>query len=286
MQGRGPGVPADEVVPADESVPPFVDTSKPSVARVYDVFLGGKDNYEVDREFYRRTLEINPQVPLLARAFRQWLVRVVRFLASGPGIDQILDCGSGLPTADNTHQVAQRIGPETTVVYVDNDPMVIAHGRALLEENERTHFVAGDLRDPEALFAHPTVTKHLDLSRPLALIQCATLHHVEDEDNPRDLMARYIEALPSGSYVAVSHFHDPADGSEMSELAQAMEANLRSAIGSGRCRTYAQIESLFGGLELVEPGLVPAVDWWPDGPRLQPPAAVEYIAYGAVARKP
>ncbi|WP_312024877.1 SAM-dependent methyltransferase [Kibdelosporangium aridum] len=280
------GMSAVDGISADEPVPPTIDTTKPSIARVYDMFLGGKDHYEVDREVYRRTMEISPEVPLLTRAFRQWLIRVVRFLASGPGIDQILDCGSGLPTAENTHQVAQRVRPETTVVYVDNDPMVIAHGRALLEENDRTHFVDADLRDPEALLAHPAVTRYLDMNRPLALMQCATLHHVSDEDNPGELMARYIEALPSGSYVAISHFCDPADGSEMSELARMLETNLRNAVGSGWCRTYSQIESLFCGLELVEPGLVPAADWWPDGPRVRPLSAVEHIAYGAVARKP
>ncbi|MBP2326794.1 hypothetical protein JOF56_007179 [Kibdelosporangium banguiense] len=271
---------------ADDPILPFIDTTKPSVARVYDVFLGGKDHYEVDREVYRRTLEITPEVPLLTRTFRQWLIRVVRFLASGAGIDQILDCGSGLPTAENTHQVAQRVNPETTVVYVDNDPMVIAHGRALLEENDRTHFVDANLRDAEALLAHPTVTRYLDMNRPLALMQCGTLHHISDEDNPVDLMARYIDALPSGSYVAISHFYDPADGSELSELSQKLETNLLNAVGSGWCRTSAQIEAMFCGLELVEPGLVPAVDWWPDGPRIRPVATVEQIAYGAVARKP
>jgi len=278
-------VPTDGVS-TDKVAPPSVDTTKPSIARVYDVFLGGKDNYEVDREVYRKTMEISPEVPLLTRAFRQWLVKVVRFLASGPGIDQILDCGSGLPTAENTHQVAQRIRPDTTVVYVDNDPMVVAHGRALLEENDRTHFVAADLRDADALLSHPTVTRYLDWDRPLALMQCATLHHVSDEEDPVGLMERYIEALPSGSYVAISHFFDPADGSEMSELAKVLEVNLRNAVGSGWCRTYSEIESLFGGLELVAPGLVAASEWWPDGPRVTPPSAVESIAYGAVARKP
>jgi SAM-dependent methyltransferase len=277
---------AGDGVSADESVPPLIDTTKPSVARVYDMFLGGKDHYEVDREVYRRTMLISPEVPLLTQAFRRWLVRVVRFLSAGAEIDQILDCGSGLPTAENTHQVAQRIRPETTVVYVDNDPIVVAHGRALLEENDRTHFIDADLRDVDALMAHPTVTRYLDLSRPLALMQCGTLHHVGDEDNPVELMERYIEALPSGSYVAISHFFDPADGSDMSELARKLEVNLRNAVGSGWCRTYAEIEALFCGLELVEPGLVPASEWWPEGPRIRPVSVVENIAYGAVARKP
>jgi S-adenosyl methyltransferase len=223
---------------------------------------------------------------LLARSLRQWLIRAVRFLAGGAGIDQFLDCGSGLPTSENTHQVAQRINPDTTVVYVDNDPMVIAHGRALLEENDRTHFIAADLRDPEVLFEPPTVTRYLDLTRPLALMQCGTIHHVQDDENPYDLMARHIERLPSGSYVALCHFCDPADGSEIAELARVMEANLRAAVGSGRCRTFAEIEALFQGLELVEPGLVRAVDRWPDGPRIKQLADMPHLGYGAVARKP
>jgi hypothetical protein len=272
--------------PVDEVAPPHVDTTRPSVARLYDLFLGGKDNYQVDREVYARTLQIDPDAPLLARALRQWLVRVVRFLAAGARIDQFLDCGSGLPTSQNTHQVAQRVNPETTVVYVDNDPMVIAHGRALLEENDRTHFVAGDLRHPEELLAHPTVNRYLDLSRPIALMQCSTMHHVEDDEDPQGIMARYIDALPSGSYVALSHFHDPADGSKVSELARVLEANLREAVGCGRCRTYPEIESLLRGLELVEPGLVRVVDWWPDGPRIKPLTTIDHIGYGAVGRKP
>jgi hypothetical protein len=273
-------------VTADDVVAQRIDTTRPSVARLYDLFLGGKDHYEVDREVYRRTIEIEPNTPLLARSMRQWLIRVVRYLTRTVQIDQFLDCGSGLPTAENTHQVAQRVNPEATVVYVDNDPMVIAHGRALLEENDRTHFLAGDLRDPEALFAHPTVTRYLDLDRPLALMQCGTIHHIEDEDNPRELMARYIERLPSGSFVVLSHFCDPADGSEASELAKVMESNLRAAVGSGRCRTPEEIASFMAGLELVEPGVVPVGDWWPDGPRLKPTTLLHHIGYGAVGRKP
>ncbi|MET0136422.1 MAG: SAM-dependent methyltransferase [Kibdelosporangium sp.] len=271
---------------AGDVVPPRIDTTRPSVARVYDLFLGGKDHYEVDREVYRRTMALEPNAPLLARSMRQWLIRVVRYLSGTAKIDQFLDCGSGLPTAENTHQVAQRINPETTVVYMDNDPMVIAHGQALLEENDRTHFLAADLRDPEALFAHPTVVRCLDFDRPLALMQCGTIHHLEDSENPGELIARYVERLPSGSFLALSHFCDPADGSEASDLAKVLEANLRAAVGSGRCRTPAEIRSILGGLELVEPGLVPVGDWWPDGPRLKPSAHVDRIGYGVLARKP
>jgi hypothetical protein len=214
------------------------------------------------------------------------LIRVVRYLAATARIDQFLDCGSGLPAAENTHQVAQRANAEATVVYVDNDPMVIAHGQALLQENDHTHFLAADLRDPDALFAHPTVARCLNLDRPLALMQCGTIHHLEDTDDPRGLMERYLERLPSGSFVALSHFCDPSDGSEVSDLAKRMEANLREAVGSGRCRTPAEMRSFVGDLDIIEPGLVPVDDWWPDGPRLRPVTTVDRIGYGVLARKP
>jgi SAM-dependent methyltransferase len=270
----------------DEPDLPQVDPTRPSIARVYDAFLGGKDNYEVDREVYRQAIAIDPDAPLAARDLRNWLIRVVRFLVGEAGIDQFLDCGSGLPTAENVHQAAQRVNPDVAVVYIDNDPIVAAHGRALLEENPNTHFVFADLRRPQEILAHPVVTKYLDFSRPMVLMQCATIHHVVDEEQPAELMRAYIDALPSGSYVALSHFLDPGEGSEYRPLARQLEDNLRKTVGSGECRTHEEILSFFDGLELVTPGLVPVVDWWPDGPRLKPLAAVQRLVVGAVARKP
>ncbi|MEV4313652.1 SAM-dependent methyltransferase [Actinocrispum sp. NPDC049592] len=271
---------------ADEPELPEVDPTRPSIARVYDAFLGGKDNYEVDREVYRQALAIDPDAPLAARDLRDWLVRVVRFLAGTAGIDQFLDCGSGLPTAQNVHQVAQRTNPDVTVVYVDNDPVVAAHGRALLAENQSTHFLFADLRRPAEILQHPVVTKVLDFDRPLALMQCATIHHVLDEEGPAELMRAYIDALPSGSYVALSHFLDPGEGSEYRSLARRLEENLRRSVGSGECRTHERILSFLDGLEPIEPGLVPVVDWWPDGPPMKPLAPVQRLIAGAVARKP
>jgi hypothetical protein len=262
-----------------------IDPTKPSIARVYDAFLGGKDNFDVDREVYRRAVEIDPDAPVAARDLRSWMIRVVRFLVGQAGIDQFLDCGSGLPTAENVHQAAQRVSPDVTVVYVDNDPVVAAHGRALLEENSRTHFLFADLRRPADLLVNPVVRKYIDFSRPVALMQCATMHHVVDADGPAEIMAAYIDALPSGSYVALSHFLDPGEGSEHRDLARQLETNLREAVGSGECRTHARILSFLNGLELVEPGLVPVMDWWPDGPKLKPIATVQRLVVGAVARK-
>ncbi|MDA3625964.1 SAM-dependent methyltransferase [Saccharopolyspora sp. WRP15-2] len=264
---------------------PQIDTSKPSIARVYDAFVGGKDNFEVDRQVLRQIQEIAPEAIEVGRLCRAWLIRVVRFMAGGAGIDQFLDLGSGLPTAENTHQAAQRLNSEAKVVYVDNDPSVAAHGRALLEENDYTHFVMGDLRDPAAILSDPAVTKHLDLSRPVGLIQCNTLHHVTDEENPGQIMQSYVDALAPGSYIAISHLHNPADGSYSAELAVESEARFNEMMGSCFYRRREEIAELFRGLEMIEPGLAYLFDWWPDGPLLTEPSAASHNLLGGVARK-
>ncbi|WP_137812608.1 SAM-dependent methyltransferase [Gandjariella thermophila] len=271
---------------SDGVLPTEIDTSQPSIARVYDAFLGGKDNYEVDRAVYRQLLEIAPETPQVARQCRAWLTRVVRFLAGHAGVDQFLDCGSGLPTAENTHQVAQRYNPEARVVYVDNDPVVAAHGRALLEENEFTHFVAADLRHPAELLRSPAVAERLDFERPIALIHSNTLHHVADAERPRDIISSYVDGLPSGSYVAISHLYDPADGSPRSELAREAQQRFINLMGTCFFRTRDEITAFFDGLEFVEPGLTYLFEWWPEGPRLTPPADGEHLLLGGVARKP
>ena len=270
----------------DHALPADIDTAKASVARVYDAFLGGKDNYEVDREVFRRVQQAAPEARLLAWDNRNFLIRVTRFIASGTGVTQFLDCGSGLPTAENTHQIAQRIQPDARVVYVDNDPVVLAHGRALLEENDQTHLSAADIFEPREILDDEIVRKHLDFSQPIALFQLGTLHHYDGERSPGDIMQEYIEGLPSGSYVALSHFFDP-ESSEHSELARRMEQIfLHSPMGSGMFRTRTEIESMFPGLELVEPGLTRCADWWPDGPRVKPLDQVSHCILGAVGRKP
>jgi S-adenosyl methyltransferase len=265
---------------------PEIDPTVPSIARVYDAFLGGKDHYEVDRMVYEQILKISPESAHSCRECRAWLIRVVRFLAANAGIDQFLDAGSGLPTAENTHQAAQRINSEAQVVYVDNDPMVAAHGRALLEENDRTHFVVGDLREPAQLLSDPTVTRYLDFTRPLALIHSNTLHHVSDADGPQDIMAEYIDALPSGSYVAISHLYNPKDGSDLEASALEIEAKFMSLMGTCIFRSRKEIEGMFPGLDMIEPGLAHLFEWWPDGPRIKPPTPADYRLLGAVGRKP
>jgi hypothetical protein len=268
-------------------IPVGIDPSRASIARVYDATLGGKDNYAVDREVVRKVAEIAPRQSDVARMNRWWLVRVVRYLAGAGGIDQFLDIGAGLPTLENTHEVAQDRNPEARVVYVDNDPVCNVYGRALLEANERTHFVSADLTQPNTLLALPDVTAHLDLTRPLALILCGILHHVDDGLDPLGIMRRYIDALPSGSFVAITHFWNPADGSEASEMAEELERRFtKLGLGSGWYRTREEIESFFCGLEFVEPGLVELDDWWPDGPALRPRYTEERLLLGGLARKP
>lgn len=263
-----------------------IDTTKPSIARVYDAFVGGKDNFEVDRQVLHKLLEIAPEAVEVGRQCRAWLIRVIRFLASEAGIDQFLDLGSGLPTAENTHQAAQRVLPDAHVVYVDNDPSVAAHGRALLEENECTHFAVADLRKPEEVLQHPVVTRNLDFTRPIALIQANTLHHVTDSDGPREIMQRYVDALPSGSFVAISHLYNPGDGSDLAKLAEESQTRFNTLMGSCFYRGRQEILDMFCGLELVEPGLTYLFEWWPDGPRLKPLTPEQHLLLGGVARKP
>jgi SAM-dependent methyltransferase len=280
-------MPGTDAPLSDDAVPAYIDTTKASIARVYDAFLNGKDNYEVDREVLRRLQQVAPEAIRLGGDNREFLIRVTRFVASQTGITQYLDCGSGLPTAENTHQVAQRIQPESRVVYIDNDPVVLAHGRALLEENDQTHFSAADIFQPDQIINDGVVRKYLDFSEPIALFQLGTLHHYDGERSPQSIMAEYIDALPSGSYVALSHFFDPETTPELSELARKMEQIfLHSPMGSGWFRTRTEIEGMLAGLELVDPGLVRCADWWPDGPRIKPLDPVQHCIVGAVGRKP
>ncbi|MEV5515186.1 SAM-dependent methyltransferase [Streptomyces flaveolus] len=236
-----------------------INSTEPSIARVYDYLLGGKDNYAVDREIgdvFKRDL---PGSVAIAFANRAALTRAVREIVTTTEIRQFIDLGSGLPTADNVHQVAQRHAPESHVVYVDTDPQVLVHGRALLEENERTRVVPVDVRDPEGVRTHPDTRALIDFDRPVAVMFSAILHHVNDEEGPRDIVRYWRDHVPSGSYFFVSHFrsgHNP-------ETAEA-EKVLQGTFGRGRWRTDEEIESLLDGLEILAPGVVPASAWRPD----------------------
>src|SRR5215207_731056 len=269
---------------APRSVPVGVDTTRASIARVYDAALNGKDNFEIDREVLRQVATVAPQVNDLAWSNRNFLIRACRFLAGQAGITQYLDCGSGLPTAENTHQVVQRLQPTAKVLYVDNDPVVLAHGRALLEENDRTLFISADIFRPEEVLGNEEVREFLDFGKPIALIHNGTLHHYLGDDGP-GIIKKYTDAMVPGSYTVIAHFFDPQTP-DHSKIARAMEQKFNhSLMGSGAFRTYDQIKAMFGDQELVEPGLVRCDDWWPDGPRVKPLNQVEECIAGAVGRK-
>ncbi|TDD05301.1 hypothetical protein E1181_15360 [Saccharopolyspora terrae] len=275
---------------APSSAPVGVDTTKASIARVYDAALNGKDNFEVDRQVLDHVAQAAPEVKDMAWSNRMFLNRACQYLADEAGIRQFLDCGSGLPTAENTHQIVQRVCPDTEVVYIDNDPVVIAHGKALLEENDHTHFASADIFNPDEVLAHDTVRRHLDFSEPIALLQVGTLHHHLGDDGP-DLMRTYIDALAPGSYVVIAHFFDPQTP-EHSALARKMEELfLHSPMGSGRFRTRDEIRALLPGLDILPPGLGAPADvelcdlWWPNGPRSRPLNQAESCIAGVVGRK-
>ncbi|MCI2422229.1 SAM-dependent methyltransferase [Saccharopolyspora sp. K220] len=276
----------------DPTSAPEIDLGRASIARVYDMFFEeGKDGFAVDRVVYEQVRQIAPDGPLVAVMIRRWLDRAIGYLVSRAGINQIIDIGSGLPRSaphENTHQIAQRSNPEAMVVYVDNDPSVAAFGRALLEDNVYTHFVQQDLVHPQVVLQDPAVQQHIDFDRPITLVQSATLHHVDDDQDPVRIMRQYVEVLPPGSYVVLCHWWDPDDElPEGHELARSLENAWRtSSMGTGRYRSRGEIEAMFCGLPLLSPGLVELDQWWPPGPEVTPPTLIERLMLGGVARVP
>jgi hypothetical protein len=254
-----------------------IDTTVPHSARIWNYWLGGKDNYAVDREAGDQFSAIYPHIVDIARADRAFLGRVVRFLAGEPGVRQFLDVGTGLPTHDNTHEVAQRVAPESRVVYVDNDPLVLAHARALLTSSSQgsTNYVDADMGDPEKVLRE--AGKWLDLTQPVALTFMGVLGHVIDHAQARSIVAALLDGLPAGSYLAIN---DSINTSE------ALEDALRTYEASGavpyRTRSLEQFTGYFDGLELVDPGVVLVADWRPDPGALRGP---EIPQAGAVGRK-
>jgi hypothetical protein len=240
----------------EETAPSLV--TRPSAARLYDHAIGGKDNYTVDRSAGALIKRAHPQARELAVMNRAALRRGVRFLAAEAGIRQFLDLGSGLPTQDNTHEVAQRADPQARVVYIDNDPIVLAHARALLIENHRTDVVAADLRDVRGVVTHPGVCRLIDFSEPVAVVLAAILHHLPDSDDPAGLVAAYLDGVPSGSFLFLTSFCGSDPG------AAPVEQAFLTHLGTGWFRPPAVIQGYFEGLEMIEPGLVPLSQWRPD----------------------
>ena len=243
-----------------------IDVTVPHSARVWNYWLGGKDNYEVDRIVGDQVVQVFPAIRDSARAARAFLVRSVRYLTAEAGIRQFLDVGTGLPTADNTHQVAQRIVPEARIVYVDNDPMVLAHARALLTSSPEgaSGYVDADMHDTGRIVSEAART--LDFTQPIALIMNGIMGHVEDDDEAHSVVRRLVDAVPSGSYLAMS------DGTDTNEAGVRSTGLYRdSGAIPYHMRSPEAFAAFFDGLELVEPGVVAREDWRPDF--AQPPAA-------------
>jgi hypothetical protein len=260
-------------------------TDRPHPARVYDYLLGGKDNFAADREAAHRGLQANPDSRIPPRENRLFLRRAVRFLAER-GIDQFLDIGTGIPSAPNVHHVAQEINPRSRIVYVDNDPIVLAHARALLTSHPdgRTDYIEADLRDVDTILSSKALSDTLDLNRPVGLLLIAILHFIGDEHRPWDIVDRLLAALPSGSYLAVSHLTGDFRPEAWEQVA---EVYRRQGV-TMKVRSQQEIERFFTGLDLVDPGLRILPAWRPDlgEPAAQPPPSDPQVSvYGGVARK-
>jgi hypothetical protein len=258
-----------------------IDTTKPHPARMYDAYLGGKDNYAADREAVRQVLRAAPEVRDTARANRAFLQRAVRFLAGEAGIRQFIDIGTGIPTAGNVHQVAAETATGTRVAYVDNDPIVHVHANALLTGTGMTRIVLADLRDPAAILGHPKVGELIDFGQPVGLLLVAILHFITDSEDPARIVATLRDALPPGSYLALSH----ATGDFQAEAAREAAAVYTRATATMTLRTHAQIAALFEGWDLLEPGLVQLPLWRPDGKPPRPKELARVWGYGGVARR-
>jgi S-adenosyl methyltransferase len=246
--------------------PPAFDTSVANQARMYDYLLGGKDNYAADRAAAEATLKIYPEMAFAARSNRAFLSRAVRYLAGEAGIRQFLDIGTGIPTAGNTHQVAQEIAPESRVVYVDYDPIVLAHARALLTSHPAgaTDYIHADLRDTAAILAQ--ARELLDFTRPVAIMLLAILHAIPDSDDPHGIVATLLDAVPSGSCLVISHPASDLLGREAKDGLEDLSGRLMRQKVTARSR--AQVARFFAGLDLIAPGLVRIGQWrsGPDGP--------------------
>lgn len=240
--------------------PNGIDTTTPSAARLYDYYLGGKDNYAVDRAAAQQLFEQVPELTSMARSNRGFLRRAVKFLAQN-GVTQFIDIGSGLPTQDPVHEVAQRHAPGSRVVYVDNDPIVQVHAEALLADDpSTTKVVPADLREPEAILDHPDVRGFLDFDKPVAVLMIAVLHFLRDEDGPYDLLQQYRDRLSPGSYIAITHVEKDTHP----ERAAFLEQVYAATSAPGQTRSHGEVARFFDGMTLVEPGLVHGSDWRPE----------------------
>ncbi|MFD0363426.1 SAM-dependent methyltransferase [Nocardia sp. GCM10030253] len=247
---------------ATAGLPTKIDTSVAHEARVYDYWLGGKDNYPADRALGDAIASHIPAIRSMARANRAFLGRAVRYLVGEAGISQFLDIGTGIPTAGNTHEVAQHLDPAARVVYVDNDPIVLAHARALMSSTQegRTAFIHADLHDPRSILSQSTLTSTLDFDRPVAIMLVAIMMYFRDSDDPHGVIDTMLDAIPSGSYLVITHPTADFDDRAMARVVSSAE----QAGITFNPRSGAETTGLFAGTELVEPGVVPVVTWRPE----------------------
>jgi hypothetical protein len=259
---------------------PGIDTSVAHPARVYDYWLGGKDNFAADREAGELALQAYPQLAQAVRSNRAFLARAVRFLAGDVGIRQFLDIGTGIPTSNNTHEVAQAVAPDSRIVYVDNDPIVLLHAKALLRSNPEGEcdYIQADLRDADAIVE--AAARTLDFGRPIALMLLAILQFIPDDEDPYALVGRIVAVLPSGSYLVISH---PTDDFNPNRKGESMQRYNERVSASGTLRGKEETEQFFAGLDLAEPGVVAVAAWRPDSDL---EAARPSSMWCGVARKP
>ncbi|MFD0265399.1 SAM-dependent methyltransferase [Streptomyces sp. NPDC127106] len=268
--------------------PPGIDISVPSVSRIYDYYLGGSHNFEVDRQAARRAMEFTPGLPKIMQANRAFMRRAVRY-AVDQGVTQFLDIGSGIPTFGNVHEVAHAASPEARVVYVDHDPVAVAHSKAVLAGNDRTGVLAADLRKPQDVLGSSEVARLLDLERPVALLLVAVLHFLEDADEPYAAVAELRDALPSGSLLVLTHAS--YEGLPLpEETASGMVDVYRDIRSPLVMRSREQVARFFDGFELVDPGLVSMPNWQPDGLAApqdgeMPEDPYAFAGFGGVGRK-
>ncbi|GAA0398903.1 hypothetical protein Acor_21170 [Acrocarpospora corrugata] len=246
-----------------DEVSPGINPAVPSVARMYDYWLGGKDNFGADREAAEEVIRLVPGVRELARENRAFLRRAVEHLTK-VGIRQFIDIGAGLPTQENTHEVAQRIAADARVVYVDNDPVVLAHARALLVENSQTIAIEGDLREPKSIFDHPELAVHLDPELPTAVLMLSVLHFITVDRDALSVVAAVRDALPPGSHLVISHIYAGEMSQADRDAGRAIYA--RTSSGPVADRSLQCLTDFFSGTTLLPPGLVPVHDWRPDHP--------------------
>jgi hypothetical protein len=258
-----------------------LDPTVPNPARIWNYWVGGKDHFDADRALAEQFGQVVPKMPLIARLTRQFLADTVGQLVAD-GIRQFLDIGTGLPTADNTHEVAQRAAPESRIVYVDNDPVVLAHARALLSSSSEgsTAYLDADIRDPAKILAQAAET--LDFSQPIAVLLIAVLHFVQDSDDPYGVVRTVMDAVPSGSYLAILHGASDVGAEDMPEAERRYNAQ---ASAQFHARDREHVSKFFDSLDLVAPGLVNLSRWWQAAPA-EAGAETEVAAYCGLARKP